>query len=103
MILNWRKAPDPLRPLVMANLDRLQRLFRARGKRFQFDHDMPTAKLEDALWKVVDQTALDTNLIFPSNMPCEHRISEIARHITPMPHPSAVQGSQWPAFLQTAR
>ena len=103
MILNWRKAPDPLRPLVLDNLDRLQRLFRARGKRLQFDRDLPTAKLEDALWKVIDQTALDLNLILPSNMPCEHRISEIQKHLAPMQHPGAVQGSQWPAFLQTAR
>ena len=59
MILNWRKAPDPLRPLVTANLERLQRLFRARGKRLQFNPELPTKKLEDALWRVIDQSALD--------------------------------------------
>ena len=103
MILNWRKAPDPLRPLVLGNLDRLQRLFRARGKRLQFDPSLPTKKLEDGLWKIIDQTALDLNLILPDGMPCEHRVSEIQKHLAPMQHPGAVQGSQWPAFLQTAR
>lgn len=102
MILNWRKAPDPLRPLVMANLERLQRLFRARGKRLQFNRDLPTAKLEDALWRVIDQSALDLGLMLPDGMPCEHRISEIQKHLAPMQLPGSGSG-QWPEFLQTAR
>lgn len=104
MKLPWRKTqPDRLRLVVLSNLERLQRLFHARGKRFAYAADMPTAKLEDALWRVLDQTALDMGLDFPPGMPAEHRVSEIQKHLAPMPHPGAVQGSRWPSFLQTAR
>ena len=100
----WHKAQaDPLRGIVVGNLDRLQRLFRARGKRLQFDPELPTKKLEDGLWRVVDQTAADMGLTFPMGMPCEARITEILKHLDPMQFPGAVQGSQWPQFLQQAR
>ena len=104
MNLPWRKAqPDRLRPIVLANLERLRTLFHARGKRFAYSADMPTAKLEDALWHVLDQTAADMGLDFPPGMPAEHRISEIQKHLDPMPHPGSDRASQWPSFLQTAR
>ena len=102
MNLPWRKAqPDRLRPIVLANLERLRTLFHARGRRFDFDQGLPTLRLENALWHVLDQTALDTNLIFPSNMPCEHRISEIQRALPPL-HTGSGSG-QWPSFLQSAK
>jgi len=99
----WHKAPDLLRPLVLGNLERLQRLFRARGKRLEFNPDSPTAKLEDALWNIVDQTAADMGLTFPPGMPCESRITDILKHLDPMPYPGSGRPNQWPAFLQQAR
>jgi len=100
----WHKAQtDPLRGIVVGNLERLQRIFHARGRRLEFAPDSPTARLEDGLWRVVDQTAADMGLTFPPGMPCESRITEILKHLDPMPHPGSGRASQWPAFLKTAR
>jgi len=99
-ILPWRKVvqPDPLRGIVLGNLSRLQALFRARGKRFDFDVSLPTPSLENALWHVLDSTAADMGLSFAPGISCEARISELVRNLPPL----ARQG-QWPGWLQTAR
>ncbi len=103
MNLPWRKTqPDKLRQIVLANLDRLQRLFNARGKRFEFSRELSTPKLETALWRVLDSTSDSMGMLFPANMACERRIDEIQRALPPMQHPGSGSG-QWPQFLQNAR
>jgi len=95
----WKNPqPDPLRPIVLANLERLQRLFHARGRRFEFNPTLTTEALERGLWRAVSETAEGLSLSFPPSMACEQRISEIIRNLPPL----ARQG-QWPGWLQTAR
>jgi len=105
MNLPWNrpKQADPLRGIVLGNLTRLQRLFHARGRRFSFDRDATTAKLEAGLWNALDSTANDLRLSFAPSTPCETRISEITRNLPPLARPGSRQASQWPSFLQTAR
>ena len=104
MNLPWRKTqPDKLRQIVLSNLERLQRLFNARGKRFEFSRELSTPKLETALWKVLDSTAESMQMLFPPNMACERRIDEIQRALDPLPHPGSHQANPWPQFLQSAR
>ena len=103
-MLPWRKSqPDKLRPIVLANLERLQRLFNARGRRFEFNRELSTPKLENALWRVLDSTSDSMGMLFPQNMACERRIDEIQRALPPMGYPGSQQGNQWPAFLKTAQ
>jgi len=100
----WRKPhQDTLRPLVLANLTRLQRLFHARGRRFDFDRDATTKTLENGLWGAVGETADDMGLLFAPEMPLEHRIAQIERQLEPLARPGAGQANLWPNFLQTAR
>ena len=103
MNLPWRRSQeDRLRPLVLGNLERLQRLFNARGKRLEFNPELSTPKLETALWRVLDSTSESMGMLFPANMACERRIDEIQRALPPLPHPGSGSG-QWPQFLQSAR
>ena len=93
MSLPWNrpKQADPLRGIVLANLHRLQNLFRARGRRLDFDPASSTQALETGLWNVIDTTAADMGLAFAPGMACEARISEIIRNLPPL----ASRG-QWP-------
>ena len=103
MNLPWRRSQeDRLRPLVLGNLERLQRLFHARGRRFEFNRELSTERLEKGLWGVLDDTVASMGLTLPDGMACERRIDEIQRQLEPMPPPGSSSG-QWPAFLQSAR
>ena len=100
----WNKPkPDPLRPIVLGNLARLQRLFNSRGRRFNFNESAPTDRLETGLWEAVGQCASEMSLSFSPQMPLEHRISEIERNLEPLARNGSPQGSAWPGWLQAAR
>lgn len=86
-----KPQPDRLRPIVLQNLTRLALLFKSRGRRFSYDASLPTNKLEDALWHVLEVTGRDMGLSFAPGMACEARISEIIRNLPPL----ASRG-QWP-------
>lgn len=100
----WKNPQqDALRPIVLANLTRLQRLFHARGRRFAFSPDASTSTLENGLWGAVGETADDMGLLFAPEMPLEHRIAQIERQLEPLARPGTGQANPWPNLLQTAR
>ena len=104
MNLPWRKTqPDRLRLIVLANLERLQRLFNARGKRLEFNRELSTERLEKGLWGVLDDTVASMGLTLPDGMSCERRIDEIQRALPPLDYPGSHQGNPWPQFLQSSR